>query len=103
MTRGIRPITTSDLNVLLSQVIEPQLLEVLSRRRSGHCMRVTDLSTELAHRVCAEVRREQPEAEVYVLPLNLYLDSLVAWATSLACASSAEVFPSAIRRLCSVA
>lgn len=67
MTRGLRPISTADLNALLSQVATPHLLSLLARRRDGHCMRVTDLSAELATLVCTEVRRERPAAEVYVL------------------------------------
>lgn len=51
----------------LENVAVPLLVEQLRTRVAGHCMRVSDLDTELMVRLCARLRAELPNTTVVVL------------------------------------
>ncbi|UQA57109.1 methylation-associated defense system ATP-binding protein MAD8 [Polyangium aurulentum] len=67
MTVGLRELQPAELTLELENVAVPLLVEQLRSRAAGHCMRVTDLDTELMVRLCARLRAELPKMTVVVL------------------------------------
>jgi len=67
MTQGLFELQPDQLTVQLERVLLPRLAEHLRSRAAGHCMRVSDLDTELMVRLCARLRAEVPAAEVVIL------------------------------------
>jgi DNA phosphorothioation-dependent restriction protein DptH len=67
MTRGLTQVSQSDFSAALEEVVLPDLVEVLSSRGPGHCMRVTDLDRELMVRLCGALRSRCPHAMVVIL------------------------------------
>ena len=67
MTQGLREIQPYDLSAELESVVLPRLRELLRSRAPGHCMRITDLDTDLMVRLCGRLRAEVPNSEVVIL------------------------------------
>ena len=67
MSSGFRPLPTADLTHAVEDLLLPALTEALSSREPGHCMRVSDLGPELMTALARGLRRQVPEANVYVL------------------------------------
>lgn len=67
MTVGFNELTPSRLVNELENVAIPLLVEQLRSRDAGHCMRVSDLDTDLMVRLCAGLRAELPNTTVVVL------------------------------------
>jgi hypothetical protein len=68
MSTGLRELTDADLDEALERVLVPRLSTLLAARTPGHCMRVTDLSTTLATRLCRRLRTAAGDgAQVHVL------------------------------------
>ncbi|MDR7303499.1 methylation-associated defense system ATP-binding protein MAD8 [Haloactinomyces albus] len=66
-TTGLRELRQEDLYAELEELLVPWLARVAGQREPGHCMRVGDLDTSLAIRLCRRTRRCVPAAQVYVL------------------------------------
>jgi hypothetical protein len=67
MTKGLRELTQNDFNAALEAVMLPDLLDLLSKRTAGHCMRVTDLDRDLMLRLCGALRSHNTGATVVIL------------------------------------
>ena len=67
MSAGFQELSTTHLTNELENVAVPLLVEQLRTRVAGHCMRVSDLDTELMVRLCARLRAELPNTTVVVL------------------------------------
>ncbi len=59
-----------DLFAALSEVLLPQLEERLSARALGHCMRVANLDFALMLTLCRALRKNCPNAQIYILGEN---------------------------------
>ena len=57
----------ADLTHAVEDLLLPSLAEALRGRERGHCMRVSDVGPELMIALARGLRREVPEANVYVL------------------------------------
>lgn len=82
MSAGFQELSQAQLTIELENVAVPLLIEQLRARVAGHCMRVSDLDTELMVRLCARLRAELPNTTVVVLtdgkltiPLELAVSS----------------------------
>jgi len=68
MSTGLRELLDEDLEAALEQLLTPRLAELIHERQPGHCMRVSDLDTSLAVRLCRRLRSVVGDgAQVYVL------------------------------------
>ena len=67
MTQGLRELQSYDMAAELEKAIAPLLADQLRSREAGHCMRVSDLDTDLMIRLCGRLRSDVPEANVVVL------------------------------------
>ncbi|MCD6049707.1 MAG: hypothetical protein K0Q55_1110, partial [Verrucomicrobia bacterium] len=67
MSRGLVELTSADLNAALETVLVPDLVDLLSRRTAGHCMRITDLDRELMLRLCGALRSRSTGATIVIL------------------------------------
>lgn len=67
MSAGFQELSPSQLTNELENVAVPLLVEQLRTRVAGHCMRVSDIDTELMIRLCARLRAELPTTTVVVL------------------------------------
>lgn len=67
MSNGFRALPSVDLIRAIEQLLLPRLASALRERSAGHCMRVPDLDRELMLSLAKWLRREVPEAQVYVL------------------------------------
>lgn len=66
-TTGLRELQRNDLDAELEELLVPRLTTLVRQREPGHCMRVGDLDTSLAIRLCRRVRRSVAKAQIYVL------------------------------------
>ncbi|MGW5440531.1 methylation-associated defense system ATP-binding protein MAD8 [Nocardia asteroides] len=55
-TVGLVEPTSADVRSALEDVLVPRLLSLLAARQAGHCMRVTELETDLAFRLVQRLR-----------------------------------------------
>jgi DNA phosphorothioation-dependent restriction protein DptH len=67
MSQGLRTVQPHDLAAELEQELFPRLAELLRSRGRGHCMRLTDLDSDLMVRLCGRLRAEVAEAQVVIL------------------------------------
>lgn len=67
MPKGLELLRPGDLTGDLEQTLLPKLASLVREREKGHCMRLSDLDADLMRRLCAELRKQVPEAQVYVL------------------------------------
>lgn len=67
MTVGLRELRSHELNAELEESLLPRLEATVRARQPGHCMRVTDLDTDLMVRLCLVLRARLPDAEIHVL------------------------------------
>ena len=67
MSVAFRDLPASDLVHSLEDLLTPRLKESLNARGPGHCMSVLDLDAELMAALARAVRKQVPEASVYVL------------------------------------
>lgn len=67
MSAGFHELSSTQLTDELENVAVPLLVEQLRTRLAGHCMRVSDLDTDLMVRLCARLRAELPNTTVVVL------------------------------------
>jgi hypothetical protein len=67
MSTGLRELTDADLDEALERVLVPRLSGLISTRRPGHCVRVSDVPAALAARVCRRVRGAVADVQAHVL------------------------------------
>jgi hypothetical protein len=67
MSNAFNRLTDEQLNSALAKLLAPRLAEVLAQRAPGHCMRVTDLDDSVMESVCAELRRDRPDDQTFIL------------------------------------
>ena len=67
MSNGFRALPSVDLTLAVEQLLLPRLATILREHGAGHCMSVPDLDRELMLSLAKGLRREVPEAQVYVL------------------------------------
>lgn len=67
MSADFQELSSSQLTNELEDVAVPILVEQLGARAAGHCMRVSDIDTDLMIRLCARLRAELPNTRVVVL------------------------------------
>lgn len=67
MSAGFQELSPTQLAIELENVAVPLLVEQLRSRLAGHCMRVSDLDSDLMIRLCARLRAELPNTTVVVL------------------------------------
>ena len=67
MSGVFQALPAADLTHAVEDLLLPSLTEALRGRERGHCMRVSDLGPELMLALARGLRRQVPEANVYVL------------------------------------
>jgi DNA phosphorothioation-dependent restriction protein DptH len=67
MTKGLRELSQNDFNAALEAVLLPDLIDLISKRTAGHCMRVTDLDRDLMLRLCGALRSRSNGAKIVIL------------------------------------
>lgn len=67
MSIGFQELSQTQLAIELENVAVPLLVDQLRARAAGHCMRISDLDTELMIRFCARLRAELPNTTIVVL------------------------------------
>lgn len=65
--KGIQAVTAADIRQELRDILLPQLGRDLANRQPGHCMRMTDLDTELMIELTKGLQSSGCNAQVYVL------------------------------------
>lgn len=73
-----KSISEQELTSALEELLFPKLEEILSSREAGHCMRVSDLSSNLMVALTCRLRLEMGPVEVYVLANDEDITSLRA-------------------------
>lgn len=63
-------LSSERLSEALSEAISPKLEQILLSRGAGHCMRVTDLDTEVMELVCIALRKATSNENVFILRGN---------------------------------
>jgi len=67
VSAGFQELSPTQLTIELENVAVPLLVERLRSRAAGHCMRVSDLDSDLMIRLCARLRAELPNTTVVAL------------------------------------
>ena len=67
MSGAFRALPASEVTHAVEDLLLPALAEALRGREPGHCMRVSDLGSELMLALAKGLRRQAPSANVYVL------------------------------------
>lgn len=63
-------LSSERLSKALAESICPKLEKILSSRGAGHCMRVTDLDTEVMELVCIALRKAASNENIFILSSN---------------------------------
>lgn len=67
MSQGLREVHPADIAAELEQLLIGRFKTLLLEHGPGHCMRVTDLDVDLMRRLCARLRQEVTNSQVFVL------------------------------------
>lgn len=67
MSDAFTKLSQDKLNAAVAGLLCPRIEAVLGDRGPGHCMRVTDLDDDVIEYVCNELRRTQPEGNIFIL------------------------------------
>lgn len=70
MIKGIQTISAHDINNSLISVLAPKFKALLETRGAGHCMKVSDLETELMYKLCEELSSSVEYAQIAVLAIQ---------------------------------
>jgi len=76
MSSGFQELRPEDVTQALEELLLPRFQQMLSSRAPGHCMRVVDVDLDLMMRLVRTLRRDLPDAQVFILS-----DSLAAIGT----------------------
>ncbi|MBA4496311.1 ATP-binding protein [Paenactinomyces guangxiensis] len=83
MSHTFKELDVNKQNDAIAAILCPQIQSILYERAPGHCMRVTDLDDDIMELVCSELRKQQPDANVYILANNQEMDSYRITSTKL--------------------
>src|SRR5438105_2013579 len=67
MAKGYSELRENEFTQELESFIAPLLVEVVSKRADGHCMRVADLDEPLMLALATHLRRALPDNLIYIL------------------------------------
>jgi DNA phosphorothioation-dependent restriction protein DptH len=67
MSSGFQELRQEDVTRALEEFLLPRFQQLLSSRAPGHCMRVVDVDVDLMLRLVRTLRRNLPEAQVFIL------------------------------------
>jgi hypothetical protein len=67
MSTGLIELRDEQLDEALEQVLLPGLVELIGRREPGHCLRIADVGSSLAARLCRRLRTASATPHCYVL------------------------------------
>lgn len=67
MSTGLQELLDDQLDEALEQLLLPRLIELIGTREPGHCLRITDLTTTLASRLCRRLHTASTSPHCYVL------------------------------------
>ena len=67
MSSAFVKLSQDKLNAAVADLLCPRIEAILGDRGPGHCMRVTDLDDEVMESVCKELRRTQPDGNIFIL------------------------------------
>lgn len=67
MSNAFTELTQKKLNEAVAAVLCPRIQSILGERGPGHCIRVIDLDDEIMESVCSELRRQQADANIFIL------------------------------------
>jgi DNA phosphorothioation-dependent restriction protein DptH len=67
MIKGIQTIVSADIDNSLISVLLPKFKVLLETRGAGHCMKVSDLETDLMYKLCGELVKSVDSCQVAVL------------------------------------
>jgi hypothetical protein len=70
MSQGFLELQDEQLTQALEKLLLPRLRDIIASRGNGHCMRVADLDPRLMVVLTRGLRREVPEAQVFILEGN---------------------------------
>ena len=70
MSQGFQELQDDELTQALESLLLPRLRDILASRSKGHCMRVADLDSHLMMVLTRSLRREVPEAQIFILNGN---------------------------------
>ncbi len=60
-------LSQSKFNAEIACLLCPRIEAILGERGPGHCMRISDLNDDVMESVCTELRRTQPDANIFIL------------------------------------
>lgn len=60
-------LTYDRLSKAIIALLSPKVIAILKDRGPGHCMRVTDLGSEVMESLCYELRKLLPDSSIYIL------------------------------------
>jgi hypothetical protein len=66
-TKGLNVLSDGDLEAAIEEILAARFAEILRRRESGHCMRVSNLDEAVMQRLCQRLKQEVDNANVRVL------------------------------------
>ncbi len=67
MIQGLKEAHHSDVAAEIEKQLSGRFRQILNLRGPGHCMRVSDLDGELMRRLCARLRSDAPNSQIFVL------------------------------------
>ncbi|QKX16915.1 ATP-binding protein [Microbulbifer sp. YPW1] len=67
MSNAFTKLSRGKLNAAVAGMLCPRIDEILSDRGPGHCIRITDLDDDVMESVCKELRRIQPNGNIFIL------------------------------------
>lgn len=63
-------LSSNKLNQALADALCPQLAQMISTRGAGHCMRVTDLDSDVMEMACINLRKATSNENIFILSRN---------------------------------
>lgn len=67
MSNAFSKLSQDKLNASIAALLCPRIEAIMGERGPGHCMRVTDLDDDVMESVCIAMRRNLPDANVFIL------------------------------------
>ncbi len=67
MSNAFTRLSRDKLNAEVAGLLCPRIEEILGDRGPGHCMRVTDLDSDIMESVCKELRRTREDGNIFIL------------------------------------
>ncbi len=67
MSNAFIKLTHQKLNESIATLLSPRIETIMANRGPGHCIRITDLDEEVVESVCKELRKNNPEGNIFIL------------------------------------